>query len=85
MSTSTRNKATFWIKDEIYRSKKGFRQDVSVRLEVNYHDKTFSIYPGNGQEEFMFECSYGVDPDYWAMIVSLIKDAIELGKKELDK
>jgi hypothetical protein len=57
-------------------------QEATVKLEINYSDKSYSITPSCGTKDFEFrQCSH--KKDMWIAILTAIRNAIEYAEKEI--
>ncbi len=58
------------------------KQDATVRLEVDYRSKTFSIFPYTGEKSFSFiQTSHNYK--MWNAILKAIESAIEFANYEV--
>jgi len=58
------------------------QQLCSVRLEINYKSKSFSVVPDNGLHHFEFRVG-SHQSDMWKKVAELIIAATEFGEKEI--
>lgn len=59
----------------------GTKKDVSIFLEVDYHNKSLTITPRSVKQDFTFK--YGKEPRKWIAMAEAIKAAAELGQELL--
>lgn len=59
-------------------------QRASVKLTIDYLDKTFSVIPDNGLKDFEFRVG-SHKSEMWKAVADLIYEAIEFGEKEVTK
>jgi|SRR5688572_3758084 len=69
--TFTRSFTKNWNKD-----------DATVKLEIDYKSKTFSITPPYGKDSFTFKQT-SKDYQKWLAILACIEDAIEFANYEI--
>lgn len=62
----------------------GAKQNVTVKLEIDYRSKTYTIKPSNGQNNFSF-----IDASHnwkmWKSVLEAINNAIDFANTELCK
>ena len=73
--------ATF-IFSEQYRATNWQLQDASVKLDINYPQKTYAITPHGGSQDFRF---INTNKDYlmWLAVLKAIEKAIEFANTEI--
>jgi hypothetical protein len=75
-------KSEFWVNKTYQHPRRDELSTASVRLTVDYSNNRYSIKPDNGRETFIFTDSS--NPELWNAILSAMKDANKIGKKELE-
>lgn len=67
---------------EKYRHTNWTDQDVTVKLEIDYRSKTFSITPPYGADSFKF-CKTSKDYKMWQAVLVAINKAIDFANMEI--
>jgi hypothetical protein len=72
-----------FIEKVSYRSRESFKKEVTVRLHIDYIQKTFSVKPYiSTNDKFTFDACRDVEK--WKAICEAIKNAVEFADRELN-
>jgi len=75
--------SSFRLSKEFSHPKSDKMAAVTIKLDIDYRSKTFSITPINGTDKFEFRVG-SHESAMWKAIAELIKEACEFGDKELN-
>lgn len=60
----------------------GPKEEATVKLDIDYRSKTFSITPPYGADKFKF-CQTSKDYKKWIAVLNCIQKAIEFANEEI--